>query len=90
MKYIFAYLIIINIVLFFMMAWDKNRAKNAAWRVRESTLFVLAAIGGSIGGIIAMQAFRHKTKNKSFTIGFPFILIMQIILAIAIIFLIGQ
>lgn len=90
MSYIFIYLVVINLVLFFVMGRDKNRAKNGAWRVRESTLFVLAAAGGSIGGLFAMRAFRHKTKNKNFTIGFPLIFMLQIILAVSLLFLISQ
>lgn len=90
MIYIFAYLIIINLVLFFVMGWDKSRAKKSAWRVRESALFLLAAIGGSIGGIIGMRAFHHKTRDKNFTIGFPFIFVIQIILTLSILYVLGQ
>lgn len=63
---------------------DKRRAKYGKWRIKEYTLMIVALIGGSIGSIIGMYTFHHKTKKARFFIGFPFILIMQIILIISI------
>jgi uncharacterized membrane protein YsdA (DUF1294 family) len=62
------------------MGIDKNKARKNKWRIPEKTLFLIAIIGGSIGSILGMQSFRHKTKHKSFTIGMPIILIIQILL----------
>ena len=80
-----AYLIIINLVLFLTMAADKHRAKKDRRRVPEATLFLIALLGGSIGGIAGMYSFRHKTKHMSFVIGFPAILILELALALFII-----
>ena len=58
---------------------DKKRAKWGKWRIKESTLFLLVLVGGSIGGIAGMYTFRHKTKKTRFVIGFPAIMIIEII-----------
>jgi len=76
------YLGIINLVTFIVMGVDKLKARKGARRIAESTLFLLAIIGGSIGGIGGMYAFKHKTLHKQFTIGFPLILIMQAALVV--------
>lgn len=80
LKYFIIYLIIINIITFIAMYIDKKRAKMGKWRIKEYTLFILALIGGSIGAIAGMYTFRHKTKKARFVIGFPAILIIQILL----------
>ena len=74
------YLIFINIVGLLSMYLDKYFAKNNMYRISEKNLFFIAIIGGSIGSIIGMYKFRHKTKHKQFTIGLPSILIFQILL----------
>lgn len=79
---ILIYLIIINIIGFLIMYIDKKKAKNGSWRIPENTIFVVTAIGGGIGTIAGMYKFRHKTKKKIFTIGLPFLLIMDILLVI--------
>ena len=79
------YILVINIITFLAMWIDKRSAKKGRWRISEPTLLGLAALGGSIGGLIGMHTFRHKTKKKRFTIGFPVILILQIILVVLII-----
>lgn len=81
-KYIMFYLILINTISFTSMYIDKQKAIKKKWRIRESTLLLLSLIGGSIGMLIGMNTFRHKTKHKKFTIGVPAILICQIILAL--------
>ena len=80
MIYFIIYLIIINIVAFLAMFIDKRKAKYGKWRIKEHTLFILALIGGSIGAIIGMYTFRHKTKKARFFIGFPVILIVEVLL----------
>ena len=80
LKYIVIYIIVINLIAFFAMFLDKRKAKYGRWRIPEQTLLILALIGGSIGGIIGMYTFRHKTQKLRFSVGFPVILILQIIL----------
>ena len=83
-KNIVIYLIIINLAAFLAMFIDKKKAENNKWRIKESTLLVLALLGGSIGEFIGMYVFRHKTKKPKFVIGIPVIIILQILLIIAI------
>ena len=76
------YLIIINAAGFLLMLADKLKAKRGAWRIPEKTLLGVAAAGGSIGSLIGMYTFRHKTKHIKFTVGIPLILILQLALVI--------
>ncbi len=76
------YLVIINIVGFVIMYADKSKAKRKAYRIPEATLFTVALIGGSVGSILGMQLFRHKTKHWYFVVGMPAILILQVVLAV--------
>ena len=78
MKYILAYLLIVNATAFLLMLVDKIKAKKNRWRIKESTLMLWAAIGGSIGALAGMYTFRHKTLHRKFTIGIPLILAAQI------------
>ena len=75
------YLALINLALFLLMGRDKAAAQTGARRTPEATLFVLAALGGSLGGTLAMLFFRHKTRKIAFRIGFPLILIIHFLLA---------
>lgn len=77
-KYFIIYIIAINLITFIAMYIDKRKAYKGKWRIKESTLFILVMLGGGIGGIAGMYLFRHKTKKKYFTIGFPLILILEI------------
>ena len=86
---IVAYLILVNIAGFVLMGVDKSKAKRRKWRIPEATLFLVAAIGGSIGSIAGMYAFRHKTKHWYFVWGMPLILIIQIGLIIMLKFMPG-
>ena len=72
------YLLAVNLLLFALMGIDKWKAKRGAWRIPEKTLFLTAALGGSIGGILGMKVFRHKTRHNSFKYGFPAILLAQL------------
>jgi uncharacterized membrane protein YsdA (DUF1294 family) len=69
------------------MLIDKQKARKKKWRIPEATLMGVAALGGSIGSLIGMYTFRHKTLHKKFTIGIPAILIAQLLLAGAVIYL---
>lgn len=78
------YLLIINIAGFAVMGIDKQKAIKKRWRIRESTLFLIALIGGSLGSILGMRVFHHKTKHWYFVCGMPLILILQIAMFIII------
>ena len=79
---IIIYLIVINLIGFYMMWSDKRKAKWGKWRIPEQTLFIVTALGGGIGTIAGMYTFHHKTKKPKFTIGLPTILILEIILVV--------
>lgn len=76
------YFVIINIIGFLIMFIDKQKAKRGAWRIPEKTIFIITALGGGIGTIAGMYAFRHKTQKLQFVIGLPFITILEIILIV--------
>ena len=82
MKYFLWYLLLINAAAFILMLVDKRKARKNRWRIPERTLILSAALGGSIGALLGMYTFRHKTKHLKFTLGIPAILIAQISLAI--------
>ena len=75
------YLVAINIVTFFVYGIDKWKAKRSKWRIEESTLLWWAAAGGSIGALLGMKAWHHKTMHKKFKYGVPAILMAQIVIA---------
>ena len=81
-RYFLIYLIIINILSFILMYADKRRAIKRKWRISEHTLILTAILGGSIGALIGMYSFRHKTKHLKFKLGIPIILTFQLILVI--------
>lgn len=80
--FLIIYFVIINIVGFAIMGIDKRKAIKRTFRIPEATLFIVALIGGSVGSIIGMQVFRHKTRHWYFVFGMPAILIVQIALLI--------
>ncbi|MCI9016714.1 MAG: DUF1294 domain-containing protein [Clostridia bacterium] len=81
------YLIIINIIGFFIMFIDKKKAQNGSFRISEKTLFIVTLLGGGIGSILGMYTFRHKTKKLRFTIGFPIIVFIEISVIIYLFFI---
>ena len=82
MKYLLAYLVIINAAGFLIMLIDKRKAQKNLWRIPERTIMSIAVSGGSIGVLLGMDTFRHKTKHLKFTIGVPVILAVQILVAV--------
>ena len=84
MQYLLIYLLILNAVGFLLMLIDKKKAQLGRWRIRESTLMAVAALGGSIGSLLGMYTVRHKTKHIKFTLGIPLILAVQVIIAVLI------
>lgn len=80
------YLAMMNLIGFAIMGIDKRRAVKKLWRIPESTLFIIALIGGSIGSIIGMRVFHHKTRHWYFVYGMPAILLLQIAAVIILIY----
>lgn len=85
LKNIIIYLIIMNLITFLAMLIDKRKAEKGKWRIKESTLLMLALIGGSIGEIIGMFVWHHKTQKTRFLIGVPVIILLQLLIIIVII-----
>lgn len=83
---IVTYVIFMNLVSFIVMGIDKRKARKRAFRVPEATLFVLALIGGSLGSIVGMHLFHHKTRHWYFLYGMPVILALQVFLILAVVF----
>ena len=80
------YVIIVNLIGFLLMGIDKRKAVKRAFRIPESTLFIVALIGGSLGSLLGMYAFRHKTRHWYFVYGMPAILILHIIVIVALMY----
>ena len=78
------YLILMNAAAFLLMHTDKQKAKKKKRRIPEVTLLGSAILGGSIGALLGMYIFRHKTRNPRFSEGIPVILLMQIAIGILI------
>ena len=74
------YVLILNFVTVLVYGIDKFKAKKGKWRIPESTLLLLAVLGGSIGAWLGMRVWRHKTQHKKFKYGIPVILILQVAL----------
>ena len=72
------YLAVINAITFAVYGADKRRARKDRWRVPERTLFLLAVLGGSLGALLGMHVFHHKTKHWYFRLFIPLILLLQI------------
>ncbi len=81
-KIVLIYLFFINFIGFSIMLVDKKRAIHKEWRVPEKTLIGISIIGGSVGMILGMFTFRHKTKHLKFLLGIPVIIIIQFYIVI--------
>ena len=77
------YLIVINVIAFPIYGMDKWKAKRGSWRISEATLLLMAVAGGSIGALLGMNVWHHKTMHKKFKYGLPLILLAQLALIIA-------
>ena len=80
--FLVAYFMVMNIIGYAIMGVDKAKAKKHAWRIPEATLFSVAILGGSIGCILGMFHFRHKTKHWYFVVGMPLIFFIQLAIAV--------
>lgn len=84
--FLFYGLILFNLVTFVLFALDKRKAVRGNWRIPEALLLILSVLGGSMGALMAMSLFRHKTQKKLFLIGIPLVFILQTILTMWFIF----
>ena len=75
--YLLWYLAAVNLVTFTVYGVDKAKARRGAWRIPEKTLSLLPLLGGSVGALLGMRAFHHKTRHNSFRFGIPAILLAQ-------------
>ena len=82
MQYLYLYLLIVNALSLALMLIDKIKAIKKRWRIPERTLLMLCAIGGSLGGMLGMKLFRHKTLHLRFSIGIPVMLAVHILIFI--------
>lgn len=76
--WILVYLLLINALAFLLMLADKRKAQKKKWRIPEATLMTAAALGGSLGALLGMYTFRHKTRHIKFTLGVPLFLITHL------------
>ena len=77
---IIAFLVLVNIIAYVMMLWDKRKARKQEWRVAEATLLILSLIGGAVGLLVGMFTLRHKTRKISFKVVVIIGLIVSIII----------
>lgn len=82
LKHIILIYLAINVVAFFVYGIDKWKSQHNRWRIPESVLLGLAAVGGSVGAWLGMQAWRHKTQHKKFKYGVPAIFVVQVALVV--------
>ena len=71
------WLLLLNLLAFGAMGLDKWKARRKRWRIPEKTLFLLALLGGSLGGLAGMAVFHHKTRHRKFQVGFPLLFLLQ-------------
>ncbi|WP_313384271.1 DUF1294 domain-containing protein [Chishuiella sp.] len=76
----YLYLFIINFISFILFGIDKYLAKNKKNRIPENTLFLFSLLGGSLGSILSMIIFHHKTKKTSFKLKMFFVLLIQLLI----------
>ncbi len=81
------YLICVNLLGLIYFFIDKQKAKRQSWRTPEATLFTIAVFGGSIGCLLGMYLFHHKTAKPRFYIGMPVILTVQVLIILIAFFL---
>ena len=77
---ILAVVAVMNVVTFFLYGIDKLKAKHSKWRISEATLIWMAVFGGSIGALLGIKIWHHKTQHKKFKYGIPLILLAQIVM----------
>ena len=88
-RFFLLWLCVMSVITFFVMGSDKRRAKQGARRVPEARLFLLALLGGGVGGLLGMYVFRHKTRHLQFALGFPLIAAVQVLAALYLLRMVG-
>ena len=84
------YLLVLNLVTFFTYGWDKRKERKNQWRVPEHTLLALAFVGGSVGALLGMRVFHHKTRKTKFRLGVPAALLLWLLLIGALVVRMGM
>lgn len=79
LQLLLGYLLLINLIAFALMGLDKDRARRGQWRVSEKALFLPAILGGSVGAILGMRLFHHKTRHWYFRYGLPALFLLQVL-----------
>lgn len=87
MRYVITYLAALNVFALLLMGIDKVKARRGSWRIPEKALFLSAILGGSLGAMLGMVMFRHKTKHMTFVIGMPLIFLIEAVCAYYLYFL---
>ncbi len=83
--FVIGYLFCLNAAGLASMGMDKRKAIRHQWRIPEATLFLIALLGGSLGSIVGMQLFRHKTRHWYFVWGMPAIFFIELALVLGIV-----
>lgn len=83
-KILIIYFVTINVATFLVYGVDKWKAKRSKWRITEAALLLLAVLGGSMGALLGMKVWRHKTMHKKFKYGIPLIIIVQVVVVLLI------
>lgn len=73
------YFIIISLIGFSLMGIDKKRSQKGQWRIPEKRYWTVGLLGGGIGLYLGMQTYHHKTKHKTFTIGMPLVILLNVL-----------
>lgn len=76
--WLLAYAAAISILAVIYTAADKRQARRGGWRVAESTLFLIAALGGAAAMYATMRSIRHKTRHRRFMWGLPLLVLLQV------------
>lgn len=82
-KAVLLWVLVWNLIAFALMGLDKAKARRGRWRIPEKTLFLSAILGGSVGAMLGMSLFRHKTLHRRFRWGMPLILGLQLLALLA-------
>ncbi|MDR2525489.1 MAG: DUF1294 domain-containing protein [Oscillospiraceae bacterium] len=72
------YLAFLSLFAVLITVRDKRAAKTGRWRTKESTLFLISAMGGSVAMLVTMKVIRHKTKHAKFMVGIPVMIVLQL------------
>ncbi len=84
MQYLTIYLGVVSVIAIVLTLHDKRAAKKHAWRVKERTLLLVSAFGGSVAMLLTMLVVRHKTRRAKFMAGIPVIIVLQVAAALAV------